>query len=306
MKNKFFIITVDTEGDNLWNYKKGGSVQTENALFCPRFQELCNKYGFKPVWLTNYEMASDDRFVDYIKPKEAAGLCEVGIHVHAWNNPPIYDLNGKYPGNSFLVEYPAEIMKEKFRVCYELIKEKFGHAPVSHRSGRWVMNEEYFQILECFNIKVDCSVTPLVDWSSTPGDSVPGGCDYSKSPMHAHYIGNVLEVPMTIRNIKKTNIGSWKHKLKTRLLGKTVWLRPAMFALSDMKQLVKQVSESSQSDYIEFMVHSSELMPGGSPYFKTNESIEHLYRNLEDLFIYIQKNGYIGTTLSEYSRFYRV
>lgn len=101
MKNKYFIITVDTEGDNLWKYKKGDLVQTENSLFCPRFQELCNKYGFKPVWLVNYEMASDDRFVDYIKPKEEVGLCEVGIHVHAWNNPPIYELSGKYPGNSF-------------------------------------------------------------------------------------------------------------------------------------------------------------------------------------------------------------
>ncbi|MBQ8601120.1 MAG: hypothetical protein IJ413_01020 [Bacteroides sp.] len=306
MNNKYFIITVDTEGDNLWYYKKGDLVRTENALFCPRFQDLCNKYGFKPVWLTNYEMASDDRFVDYIKPKEAAGLCEVGIHVHAWNNPPIYNLNGKYQGNSYLVEYPVEIMEEKFRVCYELITEKFGHAPVSHRSGRWVMNEEYFRILEDFNIKVDCSVTPLVDWSSTPGESVLGGCDYSQFPIHTHYIGKILEVPMTIRNIRKTDIGSWKHKLKTRLLGKTVWLRPAMFSLSDMKQLVKQVSKSSNTDYIELMMHSSELMPGGSPYFKTNESIEHLYLNLEELFFNLRNMRYCGVTLDEYSNFFSV
>ena len=79
---KYFIITVDTEGDNLWNYKKGTTVQTENSLFVQRFQDLCNKYGFKPVWLTNYEMASDDRYVEYIKAKEEKGLCEVFMSTH--------------------------------------------------------------------------------------------------------------------------------------------------------------------------------------------------------------------------------
>ena len=64
---KYFIITVDTEGDNLWHYKKGQKITTENTLFIPRFQELSNKYGFKPVWLTNYEMSCDDRYVEFIK-----------------------------------------------------------------------------------------------------------------------------------------------------------------------------------------------------------------------------------------------
>ena len=62
--SKKFIITVDTEGDNLWNWRAGDSVSTENSRYIPRFQELCDKYGFKPVYLTNYEMACCDRFMD--------------------------------------------------------------------------------------------------------------------------------------------------------------------------------------------------------------------------------------------------
>lgn len=300
MNNKYFIITVDTEGDNLWAYHKGDIVRTENSLFVPRFQELCERYVFKPVWLTNFEMASDDRYVEYIKPKEEAGLCEVGIHVHAWNNPPIHDLNGSYTGNAYLVEYPKDIMYQKFKTCYNLIKEKFGHAPVSHRSGRWVMNDDYFKLLEHFNIKVDCSVTPLVDWSQTPGESVEGGCDYSKFPMPSYMRGNVLEVPMSIRKVHHTKIGSWKHKLKTSILGKNVWLRPAMYRLSDMKELVKLINKTGDTDYLEFMIHSSELMPKGSPYFKSEDSVNELYKTLEDLFTYIKSLGYVGVTLQEY------
>ena len=30
---KHFIITVDTEGDDLWEYKQGSPIGTENAKF---------------------------------------------------------------------------------------------------------------------------------------------------------------------------------------------------------------------------------------------------------------------------------
>ena len=57
---KFFIITVDTEGYNLWEYIKGSEIQTQNARFIQPFQDLCEKFGFKPVYLTNYEMANNE------------------------------------------------------------------------------------------------------------------------------------------------------------------------------------------------------------------------------------------------------
>ena len=60
---KYFIITVDTEGDDLWSYKLGDFISTKNADFIQPFQALCEKYGFKPVYLTNYEMANNNSFV---------------------------------------------------------------------------------------------------------------------------------------------------------------------------------------------------------------------------------------------------
>ena len=37
-------------------------------------------------------------------------------------------------------------------------------------------------------------------------------------------------------------------------------------------------------EHIEFVIHSSELMPGRSPRFRTDESIERLYADLRVLF----------------------
>ena len=48
------------------------------------------------------------------------------------------------------------------------------------------------------------------------------------------------------------------------------------------------------------MVHSSELMPGGSPYFKNDKEIENLYEDMELLFSKIVLMGYKGLTLKEY------
>jgi hypothetical protein len=66
-----------------------------------------------------------------------------------------------------------------------------------------------------------------------------------------------------------------------------------------MKQVVDLIS-SEGGDYIEFMIHSSELMPGGSPNFSDEYSIECLYNDMEELFDYIVGKGYVGSTFKEY------
>ena len=58
---KSFIITIDTEGDNIWS--RSIDVKVENAKYLIRFQNLCDKYGFKVTYLTNYEMAESKDFI---------------------------------------------------------------------------------------------------------------------------------------------------------------------------------------------------------------------------------------------------
>lgn len=80
MQKPAFLITIDTEGDNLW--QKNDSITTENAKYLPRFQAVCEKYGFKPVYLTNYEMAIDP-FLLSLARRDCPGTAEIGMHLHA-------------------------------------------------------------------------------------------------------------------------------------------------------------------------------------------------------------------------------
>jgi len=301
MKNKSFLITVDTEGDGLWSWRPGQEITTHNANYIPRFQELCEKYGFKPVYLTNYEMAQSDEWVSYAGKKSREGKCEIGLHVHAWNTPPSYELNCRYGGNPYITEYPYEIMKDKTETVYRLLCEKFETQVVSHRSGRWATNKEYFDILADLGINIDCSVTPGLDLSGISGCETNCGNDYSDAPMTPYYIHpDILEVPMTTARTRRCCSGTLKHRVKAMILKQDAWLRPITKSVKDMI-LLSRIVQNEDCDHLELMIHSSELMPGGSPYFKSSDDVDRMYELLEEYFKYITNQGYIGKTLQEFA-----
>jgi hypothetical protein len=315
---KHFIITIDTEGDNLWDYRPGDFISTKNAQYIPRFQELCNTYDFKPVYLTNYEMANDDFFVDFISPELKNNNCEIGFHLHAWNTPPDYELTADKTGygQPYLIEYPLSIMRRKIEILYNFLKKKFHTDILSHRSGRWAMNQDYFNLLLDYGLKIDCSVTPHVSWENSRGFSAGSkGSDYTDFSEKPYIVKHsslevlnakktLLEIPVTIRNLHilpRSNIlhiRPFLSDIKRFLRGKTVWLRPNGNNLPDMLALINFIKRSD-SDYLMFMLHSSELMPGGSPAFKTGKSIESLYADLEILFETAAGN-FKGITLKNY------
>ena len=309
-KKKYFIITIDTEGDNLWAWKKGYEIKTENTLFLPRFQELCDKYSFKPVWLSNWEMMNDERYAGFARRVQDEDRGEIGMHLHAWNTPPLYDLvTSDNPGAPYLIEYPDDVMNAKIETMTKIIEEKTGVKPVTHRAGRWATDERYFDLLYAHGYRVDCSVTPHVDWSETPGETEGSkGSDYSSANETSYRVKgekSILEVPVTI--IKSHRLFSPTFKTARGILGNIyhsalgneLWLRPDGTNLEKMLYTVDKAAEDEGKDYLMFMLHSSELMPGGSPTFRTEESIEKLYKDLEVLF---EKVSHVadGITLRDY------
>lgn len=301
---KKFIITIDTESDNQWNIEH--SQTTENARFIPRFQSLSEEYGFKPVYLIDYSMANDAFLVDYLKGKSKRHLCEIGMHLHAWDTPPKHDIDRSTTERPYLIEYPNHIMDAKIKSMTELLTYKFEQSIVSHRAGRWAINNDYIQLLYRYGYRVDCSVTPGVNWYKQSGASLPGP-NYCNEERGIHRLGcepKMLEIPMTIRKMHsaslrmKDGILPLGKDIIKNILGRKIWLRPALFSYEDLLKLI-HVVENENEEYLEFMMHSSELMPGGSPYYESEEAIEEMYRGLSLLFDYISKKGYVGTTLAE-------
>ena len=254
--------------------------------YLSRFQELCSQYRFKPTWMSNWEMINDDRFVDFARDHLEKKECEIGMHLHAWNTPPFYELpRGENVGLPYLIEYPKDIMKEKIMTMTNAIEQKFGRRPVTHRSGRWAMNDSYFELLHEQGYIADCSVTPYVDWRTSIGQTPDfAGPDYSKELPVISVRNGIIEIPVTTLWSEEKN--------------KALWLRPNRRNLEEMLYVIEQ-NYQSDKDYLMFMLHSSELMPGGSPTFKTEGGIERLYEHLYIIFKEISRY-YMGVGLEEY------
>ncbi|MDV1069714.1 polysaccharide deacetylase family protein [Klebsiella pasteurii] len=312
MHKPAFLITIDTEGDNLW--QKHDSITTENARYLPRFQQLCEKYGFKPVWLTNYEMAIDPVYIEFAKDTIARGTAEIGMHLHAWNSPPTDPLtDDDWRHKPYLIEYSDAAMRAKVDYMTRLLEDTFQTKMVSHRAGRWAFDERYARLLVEYGYLVDCSVTPRVNWKTAKGaPQGDGGTDYRHFPQHAYFLdendirregqSSLLEVPMSIQY----KHSAWMNSLKQgydRLRGKVRspsvhWLRPMGGNVETMKKVVEQTLTQG-NDYVEYMLHSSEYMPGGSPTFKNEQDIERLYADLDAFFSWLAPQVK-GMTLAEY------
>jgi len=311
-----FLITLDTEGDNLWARSK--TLTTNNSLFLPRFQALCDSFGFKPTYLTNYEMASCPMFQEFGKGLLGRGNGEIGMHLHAWNSPPLIPLttdDSTY--HPYLIEYPHNIMEQKIVVMTELLETTFSTKMISHRAGRWSFNAMYAKFLEKFGYRIDCSVAPLISYKHHLGHPEgSGGTDYTHFPNQSYFLhqknisrsgkSSILEVPMTIIQpgqrmflmLSKIFQGNIKIRELLSKIFPILQFRPNGRNRKDLLRIV-QYCHRHKKPYIEFMLHSSELMPGGSPTFKTERSIELLYEDLECVFELV-KEKYVGATLAEY------
>ncbi len=312
----FFVITIDTEGDNLWALPK--DIRTENAAYLPRFQELCERHGLAPCYLTNYEMALSPAFRELGRRIIAQGTGEVGMHLHAWHSPPEYALTeDDYKHCPYLIEYPEAVMREKIAFMTALLEDAFQTAIITHRAGRWSMNNAYARMLIENGYLIDCSVTPHVSWRGKPGDPAQqGGSDYSAFPDQAYLMdgrdisrpapegqGVLLELPVTIappvdwhlRLRDAVSAVPLARSAAWRLLRvRPEWLRPRPGNLRSMIRLLRRALKRGDL-YVEFMLHSSEFMPGANPTFRDHAAIERLYADLERLFVFARRH-FTGAT----------
>src|SRR5712672_988022 len=315
-----FIITIDTEGDDLWS--KPREITTRNAEYLPRFQALCERFHFKPVYLTNYEMAMSDAFVEFAGDALARGACEIGMHLHAWNSPPLIPLTSDdFHYQPYLIEYPDPVMKEKIRIVTRLLEDRFDQAMISHRAGRLGFDGRYAAMLLDEGYRVDCSVSPGLDWRGTPGDpNGDGGTDYRHFPDFPYFLNpsdisaptsaGLLEVPMTIRSSGLYRRAPWVYRIPLLRQTANRLVSPALNHLCPAENKLPGVLRAARATrddgaaHAEFTLHSSEFMPGGSPTFRNASDIEHLYDDLEILFEELS-TWCRGMTLKEFDASFR-
>ena len=119
--NKYFLITIDTEGDNLWNKNK--IIGTDNAKYLDSFRTYVMTLATNLPTLQILKWLNLS-FQDFGKLNIKDNRAEIGLHIQAWNSPPAYKLTkDDFKFHPFLIEYPTEIISEKINYLTSFLED---------------------------------------------------------------------------------------------------------------------------------------------------------------------------------------
>ena len=318
------IITVDTEADNQWAVE---APQTTNNLdVMPRFQRLCDQFRFPPTYLCTHEVVTSPSFRGTIAAYASDGRAEVGAHLHPWSTPPFDAVwDGIGAARPYPSELPPDLVARKLDTLTSVITDRVGVRPASYRVGRWGLSAVQIGLLVTFGYRVDCSVTPGMSWQGDVGLR-EGGPDFSDAPAAPYVLSSddparpgdsgLLEVPVTIlhtsRLMHRSRVLRQSYRQHRRSLPWRAadrffrvapqWLRPYPHMTAERLIAVADTAHRLGRPVLEMMFHSSELLPGGSPYNLTPASVDRLFDRLARLFEHLASRGVGGVMLTGFAR----
>ena len=315
------VVSIDTEADGQWTH--GAALTTRNVAFWQPFMGLCERHGALPTYLVTSEIVEDDTACECLRTWSSEGGAEVGAHLHPWTTPPFVDRPGlrrNDHAHAFPSELPDDLLRAKLITLTDQIEERIGLRPTSYRAGRFGFDARCARVLEELGYVVDSSVTPLVTWSDTVGlAGKPGGPDFRSQPATPFLIAGVggqglLELPVTVvqtspwlrRNPWATGLYlsrparvARRLRRRGRRLPAPMWLRPFPGVRGDDLASVWRAASDLGLGTLVMMFHSSELMPGGSPYRPTRRSVTALLALLDEFFAFAVSSGCTFATLTE-------
>lgn len=307
------LVGIDTEADDQWSAAGRSALTVRNAERLPALQALFERHGVRPTYVVTWEMATREASAAVLRELARGGRCEIGTHLHPWSSPPFRpeDLAAhSYPHN-----LPPELLERQITELTQAIHASLGVTPTTYRAGRNGFDGRTLPVLERLGYTVDTSVDPLFN------ERRKGGMVFAGAPIRPYFPdyrdvrrpggSTVLEVPITsatLPALPKTLERAyatlkpipWRGALK-RLGLRPVWLRPSYTPLPDMLSFADALHAQGQACF-NIIFHSSELLPGGSPYTPDAASVQRFLDDLERLLVHLtQRLGAVGRSYAEFA-----
>ena len=306
------LLGIDTEADDQWSTEGRRRLEVRNAERLPGLQALCDSYGVRPTYMVTYEMASGEESGSILKELAGSGRCEIGAHLHPWSSPPFReaDLVGTYPS-----QLPDELLERQLRELTLTIEDLLGTRPTTYRAGRHGLDGRSLALLESLGYTVDASVDPLFNETRKGGPCFAGA---PVGPYRPDYLdvrkpgsASILEVPIsagTTPPLPKplerayASLPPLPYRPALKRLGlRPVWLRPSYSPLADSTRLASRLVAAGLP-CLSVLFHSSEILPGGSPYSPDPPSVARFLDRLKRLFQHATESlGAVGRTYAEFA-----
>lgn len=302
----FFSITIDTEADDAWNNPKALSLKNFNAI--PRFQNLCEKYDIIPTYLLTYEYANFEPAIKFFKKKAEEKKCEIGYHLHVWSTPPFKnEQNGVDIDyiNAYQFEIDDDIFFKKANTLFDVIYENFGIKPLSHRAGRYGLDQRTIDWLCEKKFIVETSVVPMNNFKNSMGLNSKGP-NFTYNKLNINKISSsksndtIVEFPVSVMssNFIPRNFLDFSLLRKIfRKFGFTKMLRPYPNNLKNNISIINYYLKNNID--INYMLHSSELELNCSPISMNENDLKKIWNNIEICFKLLKMNQVKSLGISE-------
>ena len=300
------LLTVDTEEEFDWNAPFTRDRHgLEHVAALPRFQAFCEQIGAHPVYLVDWPISNDARAVEVIGDAVKRGVADIGAQLHPWVNPPFDEELSLH--NSFAGNLPRDLERAKFMALRDQIERAFGKAPLIYRAGRYGLGRNSANMLKACGITIDTSVRPLFDYSAQ------GGPDYSRHPNRPYWIDEartLLEAPMTVvhsgmlrqlgESIQKTGarFPSLMGAMARLGLLERIALTPEGVSIKEAERALK-LTIDAKLPLIVLSFHSPSLVPGFTPYTRTQSDVEALYEWFGEIYTRLSGAGIRSASVAE-------
>ena len=300
------LLTVDTEEEFDWGAPFTPNQHSlDHVSRLRKFQQFCEGIGVFPVYLIDWPVATSPLAVEILGDAVKSGKAEIGIQLHPWVNPPHEEVVNAY--NSYAGNLPPALEREKFQRLRDTIAQNFDTTPLIYRAGRYGLGPSSVEMLRDAEIAIDTSVRSKFDY--TPGH----GPDYRRTPLVPYWLdepGGVLELPLTsvFWGILRKQ-GDLLQPLLNRY-------PPIAGALSKMGLLERipltpegvsaeealRGIDIALDDALPLLVlsfHSPSLVPGNTPYVRTENDLDQFYDWWRTIYAYLDKRGVASTSVAE-------
>ncbi len=292
------VVSVDVEEEGLFCGRYPREAQgVASAAHLERLAWVPGEYGVPLTLLATFPVTSHARASDALSRWSERGQAELGAHLHPWCTPPFADGESHHPE-----ALPVTALADKLASLVEAHRSTFGSAPRAFRMGRFELGPKATALLPRLGFSVDASVVPL-SWTRDGPDTF-----LSPADPFAMSAETLLEVPLT-QVAWSRGLARAAYRLARALPGGraglevfrrvgVLGLAPAWFSLAAM-QAAARLHLRRGGGVLHVFLHSSDLLPGGSPAARDAASVERIVGRLRAFLAWLTGvAGVRGVTLS--------
>ena len=289
-----FAVTVDTEEE--WDWSSGyptGPTRTENIHRLPDFQAACERHGAAVTYFVNRAVLDAPAARAVIVKLAQRPRVEIGMHIHPWNTPPLQPVEKVPVRDSFLHNLPPELALAKLNAVYTSFRDS-GLAPVSFRGGRYSTSpwiQEWLRTAALSRTARCCHSRPgKTRAHRTTTRAIPSRCECRGRRRYGNcrsaWRSRACPFAFWNRVLATAERPPWRYLHTVGIMQKLgifrkSWLNYENPFWDGMRQLVR-VLQRANVPYLCFTVHSSSLLPGGSPYAATAADVDRIFSRIHD------------------------